>query len=96
MSDRVTTEMESLVLIDVCQIRGAAWNSHVTLGGGTPLNLQVRLSLSPFSVVCVDDIMFSTFGIPAVNDKHTGINFVASLCEGLTASYLLSLKSIPM
>ena len=96
MSDRVRTEMESLVLIDVCHIRGASWNSHVTLGGGTPLNLQVRLSLSPCSVVCVDDITFSTFGTPTVNDNHTGINIVASFCEGLTASYLLSLKFLPI
>ena len=93
MSDRVRTEMESLVLIDVCHNRGAPWNSHVTFGGGMPLNLQVRLSLSPCSVVCEDDVMFSTFGTPAVNDKHTGINIVASFCEGLTASYL---KFLPM
>ena len=76
MSDRVRTEMESLVLTDVCHIKGASWNSHVTFGGGMPLNLQVRSSLSPCSVVCVDDVMFSTFGTPAVNDKHGGFRYI--------------------
>ena len=75
MSDTVRTEMELLVLTDVCHIKGISWNSHVTFGGGMPLNLQVRSSLSPCSVVCLDDVMFSTFGTPAVNDKHAGLKF---------------------
>ena len=69
--ERVRTEEELVVSTDVRADRGMYWKSHVTFGGGAPLKVQVRMSSNPNSVSCTEDVMFRTWGTPAINEMCT-------------------------
>jgi len=71
MFERVRTEEELVVSTDVRADRGAYWKSHVTFRGGAPLKVQVRMSSNPNSVSFTDDVMFRTWGTPAINEMCT-------------------------
>ena len=71
--ERVRTEEELVVSTDIGADRGAYWKNHVTFGGGAPLKVQVRVSSNPNSVSCTNDVMFRTWGTPAINERSKAV-----------------------